>query len=249
MPRSKRDKKISLTKTERKGLQWKQRIVEDIRNCVQKYPNIFLFSVQNMRNNLLKELRSEWKKDSRFIFGKNRVMQLGLGKSDDDEVEADLHKLAKRLRGQCGLLFTERSEDEVLEWSKQYTALEYARSGFIATETIVLPEGPLEDFSHAIEPHLRSLGMPTKLEKGVVTLYKEFSVCTEGKVLTPEQARILKLIAKPMATFTLEIKCSWTRNDGYKSYVTDDVVTDSGNADDEADEDDVQMNADDDSDE
>lgn len=249
MPRSKRDKKISLTKTERKGLQWKQHIVEDIRNCVQKYPNIFLFSVQNMRNNLLKELRSEWKKDSRFIFGKNRVMQLGLGKSDDDEVEADLHKLAKRLRGQCGLLFTERSEDEVLEWSKQYTALEYARSGFIATETIVLPEGPLEDFSHAIEPHLRSLGMPTKLEKGVVTLYKEFLVCTEGKVLTPEQARILKLIAKPMATFTLEIKCSWTRNDGYKSYVTDDVVTDSGNADDEADEDDVQMNADDDSDE
>lgn len=243
MPRSKRDKKISLTKTDRKGLQWKQQIVDDIRNCVEKYPNIFLFSVQNMRNNLLKELRSEWKKDSRFIFGKNRVMQLALGKSEAEETEIDLHKLASRLRGQCGLLFTDRSEDDVLEWSKQYSALEYARSGFIATETIVLPEGPLEDFSHAIEPHLRSLGMPTKLEKGVVTLYKEYTVCTEGKVLTPEQARILKLIAKPMATFTLEIKCSWSKDGGYKSYVTDEIATDSGNADDE-DDDDVQMDDD-----
>lgn len=52
-----------------------------------------------------------------------------------------LNQLAKRLHGQCGLLFTERSKKEVLEWSKNYTAIEYARSGFVATETIVLPEG------------------------------------------------------------------------------------------------------------
>lgn len=246
MPRSKRDKKISLTKTERKGLQWKQQIVEDIRNCVQKYPNIFLFSVHNMRNNLLKDLRSEWKKDSRFIFGKNRIMQLGLGKNESDATEAELHKLSARLRGQCGLLFTNKAEDEVLEWSKQYSALEYARSGFIATETVVLPEGPLEDFSHAIEPHLRSLGLPTKLHKGVVTLYKEHTVCTEGKVLTPEQARILKLLGKPMATFTLEIKCCWSKDGGYKSFVTDEYTTDSGNADDEGD--DVEMNENDEDD-
>ena len=148
-----------------------------------------MFSVHNMRNNLLKELRSEWKQNSRFILGKNRIMQLGLGKSNEDEAEPDLHKvcklseicqpnllqkfflqLATRLHGQCGLLFTDKSRDDVIEWSQNYNALEYARSGFVATETVVLPEGPLEDFSHAIEPHLRSLGLPTKLQKGVITL-------------------------------------------------------------------------------
>jgi len=235
MPRSKRDKKISLTKTTRKGLQWKQQIVDDIRNCVSKYPNIFMFSVQNMRNNLLKDLRQEWKKNSRFIFGKNRIMQLGLGKSESDEPEVDLHKLAKRLHGQCGLLFTERSKEEVLEWSQNYSALEYARSGFVATSTMVLPEGPMKDFSHAIEPHLRALGLPTKLEKGVVTLYKEHTVCVEGKTLTPEQARILKLIAKPMATFNLEIKCCWTKDGGFETFVEDE--TDSGNAEEDMEED------------
>lgn len=179
---------VSLTKTDRKGLAWKQHIVEDVRACAQKYPNIFVFSVHNMRNSLLKELRNEWK-HSRFFFGKNRIMQLGLGRSKDDELEKDLFQLSSRILGQCGLLFTSKTKEEVLEWFENYSALEYARSGFIATETVILPEGPLEDFSHAIEPHLRSLGMPTKLNKGVVTLYKEFQVCEEGKVLTPEQAR------------------------------------------------------------
>lgn len=50
-------------------------------------------------------------------------------------------QLAKRLHGQCGLLFTERSKEDVVEWSHNYTALEYARSGFVATETVTLPEG------------------------------------------------------------------------------------------------------------
>lgn len=142
-----------------------------------------------MRNNLLKDLRSEWKKDSRFIFGKNRIMQIGLGRTKDDEEDAELHKLSGRLHGQCGLLFTEKSKEKVLEWSENYSALEYARSGCLATETVILPEGPLEDFSHAIEPHLRALGLPTKLNKGIVQLYKEYTVCEEGKMLSPEQAR------------------------------------------------------------
>lgn len=67
-------------------------------------------------------------------------------------------------------------------------------------------------------------------------MYKEHTVCEEGKVLTPEQARILKLIAKPMATFTLLIKCFWSKENGFETFVDDDTTTDSGNADDEMDE-------------
>ena len=240
MPRSKRDKKISLTKTDRKGLAWKQNIIEDVRRCVQKYPNIFVFQVENMRNNLLKDLRKEWRANSRFFFGKNRIMQIGLGRTKAEEVEVDLHKISKRLTGQVGLLFTETSKKEVLEWAKDYWAVEYARSGFVATETVVLKEGPLEEFAHSMEPHLRSLGMPTKLQKGVVTLCSDYTVCEKGKMLTPEQARILKLVAKPMAKFRLTMKCSWTKTTGFDLHVEDDVEddkSDSGNGDDIADSD------------
>ena len=38
MPKSKRDKKISLTKVEKKvGLETKQKLVDNVRNCVDTY--------------------------------------------------------------------------------------------------------------------------------------------------------------------------------------------------------------------
>ncbi|XP_015512561.1 mRNA turnover protein 4 homolog [Neodiprion pinetum] len=221
MPKSKRDKKITLTKTSKKGLVLKQQIVEDIRKCVTKYNSIFLFSVQNMRNNKLKDIRAEWK-DSRFFFGKNKIMALGLGKSPEEEVEDEIHKLSAALKGQCGLLFTNRPKDEVLDWMEQYGEEDYARSGFVANETITIPEGPMPEFAHSIEPHLRQLGLPTSLQKGVVTLLKDHEVCKKGQTLTPEQARILKLIGKVLATFKLTPLGVFVKSEGYMPIATDD---------------------------
>jgi mRNA turnover protein 4 len=127
-------------------------------------------------------------------------------------------QFVSHLEGQCGLLFTNDSKEVVLDWFKDYSGIEYAKSGFRATETVQLSEGPLEQFSHAIEPHLRSLGMPTKLERGIVTLHKEFTVCEKGKVLTPEQARILKLLGRPMAKFQLFIECCWSKKTGFELF-------------------------------
>ena len=64
----------------------------------------------------------------------------------------------------------------------EYEEIDYARSGFVMQETIVLSEGPMPEFSHSIEPHLRQLGMPTVLQKGVVTLIKEYTVCKAGQI-------------------------------------------------------------------
>uniref|UniRef100_A0A2M4BWT5 Ribosome assembly factor mrt4 n=1 Tax=Anopheles marajoara TaxID=58244 RepID=A0A2M4BWT5_9DIPT len=226
MPKSRRDKKVSLTKTDRKGLSEKQQIIEEIQTCRQKYENVFLFTVQNMRNSKLKEIRTKWK-NSRFFFGKNRVMQLGLKLIDDEDnpgkLEAGMDRLREQMIGQCGLLFTSETKETVLDWFDSYIVDEYARSGFRATETVKLEAGPLEEFSHAIEPHLRSLGMPTKLDRGVVTLYKEYTVCEKNKVLTPEQARILKLLGKPMAKFKIIINCCYTAKEGFEVINSRDV--------------------------
>jgi Ribosomal protein L10 len=44
----------------------KQQLVDEIRRCVEDYNKIFLFSVQNMRNAKLKDLRAEWR-HSRYV--------------------------------------------------------------------------------------------------------------------------------------------------------------------------------------
>nr|XP_058156397.1 mRNA turnover protein 4 homolog [Dasypus novemcinctus] len=166
---------------------------------------LFIFSVANMRNSKLKDIWDAWK-HSQTVFGKNKVMMVALGRSPSDEYKDNLHQVSKKLRGEIGLLFTNHSKQEVNEWFMKYTEMDYARAGNKAIFTVSLDAGLLEQFPHCMEPQLRQLGLPTALKRGVVTLLSNYEVCKEGAVLTPEQARILKLFGYEMAEFKVTIK-------------------------------------------
>ena len=216
MPKSKRDKKITLAKTKKKvGLGSKQALVDKIRQAVDRYPRCFVFSIENNRNNHLKSLREEWKGKAAFFMGKNRVMALALGKSEAEEVSDGLHRVAKMLRNQRGLLFADESEEAVEAFFAGHEAEDYLRTGGIAQNTVKLEAGPLEQFPHSMEAQLRTqLGMPTSLKKGIVHLDKDFLVCSEGELVTSEQARILKLLGKQQAKFRLRLAAVWNKEDG-----------------------------------
>ncbi|XP_038189432.1 mRNA turnover protein 4 homolog [Arvicola amphibius] len=166
-----------------------------------------------MRNNKLKDIRNAWK-HSRMFFGKNKVMMVALGRSPSDEYKDNLHQVSKKLRGEVGLLFTNHTKEEVNGWFTKYTEMDFARAGNKATLTVSLDPGPLKQFPHSMEPQLRQLGLPTALKKGVVTLLSDYEVCKEGDVLTPEQARVLKLFGYEMAEFKVTIKYMWAAESG-----------------------------------
>lgn len=69
-----------------------------VRDCCDKYDNVFVYDVANMRNNRIKEIRTLWS-ESRFFYGKNRVMQLALGKTEAEEYRDGLCNVAKVRRG------------------------------------------------------------------------------------------------------------------------------------------------------
>lgn len=48
--------------------------------------------------------------------------------------------------------------------------MDYARAGNKAQMDITLDEGPLEQFTHSMEPQLRQLGLPTALKKGKIKM-------------------------------------------------------------------------------
>lgn len=94
-----------------------------------------------------------------------------------------------------GLLFTNEPYDVVVQYFQSYTQPDYARSGSIATQTITLPEGPVQrgvdPMPHNMEPLLRQLGMPTTLKNGIVTLPVPYTICREGETLSTNQAHLL----------------------------------------------------------
>ena len=49
----------------------------------------------------------------------------------------------------------------------------------------------------------------TTLKKGVIHLLKPFTICSAGDLLTPEQAKLLKLFQRPLAQFQIKVKTHW----------------------------------------
>ena len=47
--------------------------------------------------------------------GKNKVLQIGLGRTAEDEADDNLHKVSEQLVGERGLLFTDESIEDLLE--------------------------------------------------------------------------------------------------------------------------------------
>lgn len=95
MPRSKRNKVIPLTKTKKSaGREKKEASVQKIEDCLDKYTYVYAFRFKNMTNLPMQELRSYWK-DSKFLFGKNKVMQVALGKTEEDSYETNTYLLSQ----------------------------------------------------------------------------------------------------------------------------------------------------------
>ncbi|MBA0760291.1 hypothetical protein Gotri_023045, partial [Gossypium trilobum] len=203
----------SLSKTKKKGKEHKESIVNAIREAAEDYNSIYVFSFENMRNLKFKEFREKLKPTSRFFLGSNKVMQVALGRSVSDEIRPGLYKVSKLLRGDAGLFLTNMPRDEVESCFNKFEENDFARTGTIATGKVELLEGPLDQFTHEMEPFLRKQGMPVRLNKGVVELVSDFVVCEEGKPLSPESARILRLLGIKMATFRLNLICRWSPED------------------------------------
>jgi hypothetical protein len=66
MPKSKRAKVVHLSKVDKKGKELSEKLYNGVREAADEYPFIFVFKVENMRNNYLKEVRMEFS-DSRYV--------------------------------------------------------------------------------------------------------------------------------------------------------------------------------------
>jgi len=224
MPKSKRNKIVSLTKTRSKGREGKEALVEAIRASLDAYPKCYVFRFRNMKNVALKKLREEMKTDSRFFLGSNKVMRVALGRDASSEQKAGLASLGERLSGFAGLLFTALEADAIEEMFGMHEDLDFARPGQKATETVVYPEGPVVGegglpLAHTLELTLRANGMPSKLNHGTVELIAEHTLCKEGEQLSPKQCALLRVFGIKMARFTLTLDSVW--EDGELSVINE----------------------------
>jgi mRNA turnover protein 4 len=226
MPKSKRDRVVALTAAKKKDRAWKERVISDTRAAAEAHAAAYVFRVSNMRNDKFKELRAAVREGgalggapSKFCMGGVHKLRVALGKSADDEPRPGLAALGARLAGDCGLFFTDAPHAAVAALFEGCEAVDWARAGARATADVALPAGPLAGPSgaplpHTLEPSLRKHCLPTKLERGVVTLIADAVVCRAGDALTPAQAALLRVFGERQALFRLELVARWDEESG-----------------------------------
>jgi mRNA turnover protein 4 len=163
MPRSKRAKVVSLTKaTPKKAKEFRQGKVELLRDAVEEYENVFVFSFTNMRESKLKEVRMDWK-ESRIYLGKNRVAQVALGRTEEEEIRDNIRFVSERLTGDVGLIFTNREKDDVVKYFGSFSHPDYAKAGMVPQKDVLLKPGKLS-FPVGMLDQLRKLGMVVEVD-------------------------------------------------------------------------------------
>lgn len=200
---------VALTKVKSKGRQGKETLVEHVRENLDDFKNAYVVSFENIRAGPFKALAAKMRKDSRFFLGRNKVIQLALGRTPEEEHADNSHLLAKYMRGQVSLLFTNKTTESLEKYFGDEEVPDFATAGVEATYTVFLEKGTaaLEGYSHALEPYLKELGLPTRLNFQKIELLSDVYVCREGQKLNVEQAKLLKLLGHKMAAFKLKLLC------------------------------------------
>lgn len=237
MPKSKRQKLVHTSTVQKKPSKEKAAsLFAAVRSAAESYTHIFVFSVDNMRNTYLKDVRQAFS-DSRLFYGKTKVMAKALGLTAAEEHAPGLHALSSYLQGSVGLLLSDRPPEEVLEWFEGFVEVDYARAGVVASREFTIPAGvvhatggeqPVEDdvpLPHSLEVTVRKWGMTnTRLDKGKVVLDADYTVCKEGDVLTSQQTALLKLFGIAIAEFKVKVLAYWSAATGEVTAVEEPTV-------------------------
>lgn len=139
------------------------------------------------------------------------MAQIALGRSNEDEFKDNLCHVSKKLTGDAGLLMTNRTKKEVLSYFKDYKSPEFAMAGTVPTEDIIMKIGPL-DFPTSMLNTFRQLGLVVEIDDSKMILREKFIAAKKNVPLTPEQAKVLVHLDKPLINFTIKLECHW--NDG-----------------------------------
>ncbi|KIW64520.1 hypothetical protein PV04_09448 [Phialophora macrospora] len=226
MPPSKRNRVVPTSKVRKNHKELVRRLAANAQDAAEKYSYIWVFDVENTRNSFLKQVRTDFS-DSRIMMGKNKVLMVGLGQTQETEVVPGVSALGPYVKGEVGLLFTDREPSEVEDYFGDSLNLDFARSGSTATREVRIPPGEIhtqygvdggedDPVPVQIEPTLRKLGVPTRLVKGKVTLEERpeesmeddegYLVCREGDTLDSRQTSILKILGVRMSEFRIGLK-------------------------------------------
>jgi mRNA turnover protein 4 len=216
---------VALTKTSKRATrEHKSAFVQEVREAVDNHKHVFLFSFENMRSNKFKDIRLHFRQNgsmedgppTRIFLGKNKLMQIALGRTPEDEYSDNLRHVSSKITESVGLLCTSRSKQEVMEYFADFSEPDFARSGFVSPKDVFITNEMLSHYPVSmVEQQFRKQGLPVKVDNGKIVLMDgkaEYRLCKEGETLSPEKCKALTHFDIKLSEFRVKLVCCWSQN-------------------------------------
>lgn len=220
----------SLTQTAKKTREHKSAVIQDVREAIDSHDDLYLFSYENMRSNKFKNVRVHFaESNSRIVMGKNKLLQLALGRTPEEEYGDDLRKVAELTTGSVGLLFTSEPRDEVVSYFDNLVEEDFARAGAVSPRRVVITDTMVATHPVSMVEHFRKLGLPVEVENGRVVFIGEKTehvLCKEGETLSAEQCKALTHFGLKVSEFRVQLICRWSSKDGNFEMLDNDDMSD-----------------------
>jgi mRNA turnover protein 4 len=214
---------VALTKTEKRSTRdHKSALIAEVRKAVDDYTTLYVFTYENMRSAKFKNIRLHFRENgddgaqgSRIFLGKNKLLQIALGRNAEEEYADNLRNIAKLIEGgSVGLLFTNQSNADVESYFDTMVEPDFARAGSVAQrETLITPD-MLTAFPSSMMETFRKLGLPVELRTGVIVFREkdltEFRLCKAGETLSAEKCKLLVHFGIKLADFQVTLAARWS---------------------------------------
>jgi mRNA turnover protein 4 len=217
---------VTLTQTAKKTRDHKASIISDVRSAVDSHTTLYLFSYENMRSNKFKAIRLHFRDEddaadvaqesqSKILLGKNKLLQIALGRNEEEEYSTNLRKVAKLTTGSVGLLFTSLPESDVEAYFERLAEEDFARAGSVSPRRVVVTNEEVLNHPVSMVEQFRKLGLPVEVQNGSVVLIgkSDHTICKEGETLSAEACKLLVHFGYQLAEFKVKLVCRWSRQD------------------------------------
>lgn len=151
------------------------------------------------------------------MLGKNKLLQIALGRTPEEEFSDNLRQVSKLISGSVGLLFTSRPRDEVEEYFSTLSEIDFARAGFTSPRQVIVTPEMVASHPVSMVEQFRKLGLPVEVKNGRVCMnpgIERYVLCKEGQVLSAEACKALVHFGIKLAEFKVSLICRWNSSDG-----------------------------------
>jgi large subunit ribosomal protein L10 len=178
-------------------------LIEDLK----RYETVMLIDLRGLPNRVLKEYRYLLRGDSKVKVAKGTLIKLAMEKAYGGVSE----DVAQLLRGEIGLLFTNRNPFELNRFIVRNGVRRFAKDGDVAQFDLTIPAGNTGINPGPVLSRFGKLKVPTQIKDGKIWVAKDAVVAKAGDKITADLADILRLLNIKPVFESIRIKAAIVR--------------------------------------